>query len=57
MNEFIEVFDSKSEEEHNKQLRAVAYKKLIMKIKEVLPEAQKNNVTRKINNLRGHIYT
>ena len=49
--------DIKSEEEHNKQLRAVAYEKLIMKMKEVLPEAKKNNVTRKINTLRGHIHT
>ena len=49
--------DSKSEEGHNKQLRTVAFEKLIIKMKEILPKAKKNNVTRKINTLRGHIHT
>ena len=58
--EFIELYkdnaplwNTKSEEAHDKQLRAVSYEKLITKMKEVLPDAKKINVTKKINTLRG----
>ena len=35
--------DSKSKEGHNKQLRTVAFEKLIIKMKEILPEAKKKH--------------
>ena len=58
--EFIEIYrentplwNTRSEEFHDKQIKAVCYDKLITKMKEVLPSAKKINVTRKLNILRG----
>lgn len=62
LEEFIDLYKSypclwqiKSKEYHDRQLREAAYKVLIGKLKESEPEANKGIVVKKINNLRSSV--
>ena len=54
--ENMPLWNIRSEEFHDKQLKSVCYDKLITKMKQVLPSTKKINVTRKINTYT-HIHT
>lgn len=61
IEEFIELYKSepclwrvKSKDYHNRPLRDAAYTKLLTKLKESEPDAVKDTVIKKINNLRSN---
>lgn len=60
MEEFIEIlrgeiclWNTKSRDYHDRDKREAAYQKLLHKLKEYEPKADKESVKRKINNLRS----
>ena len=62
LGEFIELYKSepclwkvKSDDYHDRDKRDAAYRKLVMKLKEIEPDANENLVKRKINNLRCNV--
>lgn len=61
IEEFIEIYKSepclwriKCKDYHDRALRDAAYAKLLAKLKESEPDAVKDTVVRKINNLRSN---
>lgn len=62
IEEFIEIYRSerclwrvKSKEYHDREKRDAAYEKLVIKLKELEPDATKKSVVKKINNLRSNV--
>lgn len=62
LDEFIEIYKSepclwrvKSKDYHDRGKRETAYKKLLEKLQEVDPAANKDVVVKKINNLRSNV--
>ena len=62
IGEFIEIYKSepclwkiKSSDYHDRDKKDAAYRKLVMKLKEIEPDANVNVVKKKINNLRSNV--
>lgn len=62
IEEFIEIYRSepclwrvKSKEYHDREKRDAAYERLVIKLKELEPDATKKSVVKKINNLRSNV--
>ncbi|CAK1582960.1 unnamed protein product [Parnassius mnemosyne] len=63
LEEFIEIYKSepciwrlKDKEYHDRNKRAAAYEKLIIKLRELEPNATKEDVVKKINALRSNVH-
>lgn len=61
IEEFIEIYRSetclwrvKSKEYHNREKRDAAYERLVIKLKELEPDATKKSVVKKMYNLRSN---
>lgn len=62
IEEFIEIYRSepclwrvKGKEYHDREKRNAAYERLVIKLKELEPDATKKSVVKKINNLRSNV--
>lgn len=62
LEEFIEMYRSepclwriKSKEYHDRDVREAAYDRLVTKLKEIEPDANKSSVIKKINNFRSNV--
>ncbi|XP_066985173.1 uncharacterized protein [Macrobrachium rosenbergii] len=62
LGEFIEIYKSepclwkiKSSDYHDRDKKDAAYRKLVLKLKEIDPDANVNVVKKKINNLRSNV--
>lgn len=62
IEDFIELYklepclwQVKSKEYHDRDKRNAAYAKLVLKLKELEPDATKKSVVRKINSLRSNV--
>lgn len=62
LGEFIEIYKSepclwkiKTSDYHDRDKKDAAYRKLVMKLKEIEPDANVNVVKKKINNLRSNV--
>ena len=60
LEEFIEIYQNeeclwkvKCKEYHNRDMKNAAYDKLVQKLRETIPEADRDTVVKKINNIRS----